>query len=144
MVSWLWVGFGVTRRALRTHAPPAGPARPAQWVWATRQGPRQAQTQRMTRVPTPIPCPPANPPRNCTGKQLGYKWADAASSASSPPLPLPRVDGYDACCRACQSDYGCKRFQGGKRGCTLLYDVAGAAPVKGPRKSYVAVMQPAV
>ena len=102
-----------------------------------------------TRAARPTPHPPssvalpATPPRNCTGKQLGYQWASAGNSTDS-RLEIPKLSGYDACCEACTDDYACKRFMGGKRGCTLLYDDANVILVAGPRKLYVCVMQPAV
>ena len=94
-------------------------------------------------APPSATCPSANPSRNCTGKQLGRQWPTGGNPGYY-RLDLPKVSGYDACCEECKSDYACKRFMGGKRGCTLLYDAADATLAKGPRKSYVGVIQPAV
>ena len=91
--------------------------------------------------PPPALCPPANPPRNCSGKQLGFKWADAHGGDSSMQLALRCVSGYNACCEECLIDYGCKRFMGTARSCTMLYDAANATLAKAPSKSCVGVMQ---
>jgi hypothetical protein len=90
---------------------------------------------------SPLPLPfAANPPRNCTGKQLGYEWAKPPRNSSYYRLKIPKLSGYDACCQACQDDYGCKRFVGGARSCTLLFDAPDATLVPGPSDSFVGVM----
>ena len=64
-----------------------------------------------------------------------------SAAASSKWQVLKGVLGYDACCQECQINYACTRFMGSARSCTLLFDSANATLAKGPRNSYVAVMQ---
>ena len=105
--------------------------------------PLQPASLATVRSAPPLPLFASEPPAQLHQEAGRHTWADADDGAGSQRLKLPRVSGYDACCRACTADYACKRFQGAERGCTLyMRNGTGTGPVKGPRKSYVAVMQP--